>query len=99
MRPLKGGAVNASTGRQLAHRVRHADTLRDSLRGLLGRASLPEGEALLLDPCRAVHTVGMRFPIDALFLDRAGRIVRAARRVRPHRPVVAAWRARRVLEL
>ena len=32
----------------------------------------------------------MRFPIDALFVDRAGRVVRAVRDLRPWVPVVAA---------
>lgn len=99
MRVLEEGAVNASNGMRLAGRVRLAETPRERMRGLLGRPSLPAGEGLLLDPCRAVHTVGMRFPIDVLFLDRSGRVVRAAGRIRPHRPLLVAPRARRVLEL
>lgn len=37
--------------------------------GLLGRASLDAGEGLLLAPCGSIHMLGMRFAIDALFLD------------------------------
>ncbi len=44
-----------------------ADTRRGRRRGLLGRDGI-EG-ALLLQPARAVHTVGMRFPIDVAHLD------------------------------
>lgn len=99
MRNLQEGAVNTSTGEKLAERVLQTETLPERLRGLLGRSSLPAGEALLLDPCQAVHTVGMRFPIDVLFLDSAGRVVRAAERIPPRRLMVGAWRARRALEL
>jgi len=37
--------------------------------GLLGRDDLPEGSAMLLNPCGSIHTVGMRFPLDVIFLD------------------------------
>jgi uncharacterized membrane protein (UPF0127 family) len=40
------------------------------MRGLLGRRSLPEAEGILLRPAGSVHTFFMRFPIDAVFLDR-----------------------------
>ncbi|MFQ6111685.1 MAG: DUF192 domain-containing protein [Nitrospinota bacterium] len=99
MRILEEGAVNRSTDRRLADMVLQAGTFFERLRGLLGRSGLATGEALLLDPCRAVHTAGMRFPIDILFLDRSGRVVGVAQRVPPNRVLVAAGRTRRVLEL
>jgi uncharacterized protein len=42
------------------------------LRGLLGSDPLPRGQGLLLAPCRAVHTLGLGWPIDVAFLDRHG---------------------------
>jgi protein-S-isoprenylcysteine O-methyltransferase Ste14/uncharacterized membrane protein (UPF0127 family) len=99
MKTLEEGAVNTSSGQKLAERVYYAETRRENLRGLLGRDSLPAGEGLLLDPCRAIHTVGMRFPIDAVFLDGYGRVVRIAERIRPHRFMVGSLHAKRVLEL
>lgn len=42
--------------------------------GLLGRKSLEPDEALLLMPCAAIHTFGMRFTIDVVFLGRDGMI-------------------------
>ena len=41
----------------------------------------------------------MRFPIDAIFIDRAGRVVKVAHRIRPWVPMVAARGARDVIEL
>jgi uncharacterized membrane protein (UPF0127 family) len=64
------------------------------LRGLLGRAA---PHPLLLVPARSVHTCGMRFCIDAVFLDADLRVVKVAT-LRPWR-YAAARRARAVLEL
>ncbi len=55
------------------------------MKGLLGRKQLPEGEALLIRPCNAIHTLGMRFPIDVRFYDRSGALVREVLRVPPGR--------------
>lgn len=55
------------------------------MRGLLGRASLPAGEGILLRPAGSVHTFFMRFPIDVVFLDREQRVVGIE-------PALAPWR-------
>jgi uncharacterized membrane protein (UPF0127 family) len=67
-------------------------------RGLLGRDSLGATEGLLLTPCKAVHTVGMRFPIDVIFVDRDGRAVRIVPALAPWRIAMSA-RAKAVIEL
>lgn len=64
-------------------------------RGLLGRDSI-DG-VLVLEPCRQVHTIGMRFPIDVAYVDALG-IVRAIHTMRPNRVGRIAWRTRIVLE-
>lgn len=58
------------------------------LRGLLLRAPLRAGEGLLIVPCNSVHTLGMRYALDLLFLDRAGRVVGWRADVKPWR---GAW--------
>jgi uncharacterized protein len=75
-----------------------ADTPTSRLRGLLGRSELRPGEGLLLRPASAIHTCFMRFPIDAVFLDRDWRVLAVSGDVRPWR---AASRrgAKAVLEL
>jgi len=67
--------------------------------GLIPRARLRAGEALLLPGTSSITMFFMRFSIDALFLDRDWRVVRVAERIRPWTPVVAARGANRVLEL
>lgn len=66
--------ANLTTGVPLA-RARLADTFLRRLVGLLGRARLDPGEGLLLGPTRGVHTLGMRFPVDAVYLDAQGRVL------------------------
>jgi uncharacterized membrane protein (UPF0127 family) len=68
------------------------------LRGLIGCADLPAGVALQLPRCRSVHTFGMRFALDLVWLDGAGAVVRIDRGVPPWR-VRSCRRARSVLEL
>ncbi|MEU5158391.1 DUF192 domain-containing protein [Streptomyces sp. NPDC020875] len=64
-------------------------------RGLLGRDGITG--ALLLTPCNAVHTLGMRFAVDVAYLDRELRVV-ALHTLRPHRLALPRLRARHVLE-
>ncbi len=77
--------------------VRRAATRRERLRGLAWRRR-PVTHALLIDRCRSVHTFGMAYPIDLVWLDAGGHAIRVDRGVRPCR-VKACRRARAVLEL
>lgn len=81
--------INGRNGAVLAEKVERAQTMTARLRGLLGRPSLPEGEALVIEPCSSIHTFFMRFAIDAAFVARDGRVVRAISAMRP-------WRATRL---
>lgn len=70
-------------GTVLLNEVVLAESLADRMRGLLGRSELPSGTGMLLRPCRSIHMLGMRFPIDAAFLDREMRVLKIARDLRP----------------
>lgn len=83
-----------SDGRVLAS-TEVTQTRRDRRRGLLGRDEL-EG-ALVLQPCRWVHTVGMRFPLDVAYLDAEGTVIKTLH-MAPHRVGLPVWRARQVIE-
>jgi uncharacterized membrane protein (UPF0127 family) len=62
-----------------------ARSLRARALGLAGRRDLSLGFALLLPRCRSVHTFGMRFALDLVWLDRGGEVVRIDRAVPPCR--------------
>ncbi|HKY32835.1 MAG TPA: DUF192 domain-containing protein [Candidatus Polarisedimenticolia bacterium] len=93
-------AVVDETNRMVvAERVQRADTFMTRLIGLLGRDRLGEGEALWISPCKGIHTMGMRFPIDAVFLDPSMRVVEVRERVAPWRATRFVRGATSVLEL
>jgi uncharacterized membrane protein (UPF0127 family) len=89
--------TNLTRGRRLADRARLADRWWSRLRGLLGRGPLCAGEALILLPCRAVHMLGMRFPLDVAFLDNAGSVVAAYHGLAPGSR--SQWHRRALLAL
>ena len=67
--------------------------------GLMFRRDLPRGEGLWLRPCGSVHTCFMRFPLDLVFLDAGGAVVRLARGVRPWRMAFGGRGARSTIEV
>lgn len=79
-------------------RCQVADTPLRRLRGLLGRSGLSPGEGILLQPAPAIHTWFMRFPIDAVFVDRELQVVGISERLRPWR-FARAKGAHSVIEL
>ncbi|HWL65032.1 MAG TPA: DUF192 domain-containing protein [Actinomycetota bacterium] len=85
-------------GVEIAERVRTARSAWSRLRGLFAQP-IAEGEALVLEPARQIHTVGMRVPIDVVFCDREWVIVHLIREMRPGR--VSRWvrNAYRAIEL
>ena len=70
-------------------------------RGLMGRATLPEGYALIILPESSIHTFFMRVPIDVLFVDRGDTVIGMREAMPPSRPFagVAPWRGRYVIEM
>lgn len=82
------------TQQTLASKATVARTFPARLQGLLGRPGLSDGEAMIFPQCNAIHTLGMRFPIDVLFVDRAFRVVAVRSHLQPWRlagPVPGAW--------
>ena len=77
--------------------VELADTAGARRRGLLHRESF-DG-ALVLRPCRHVHTAGMRFPIDVVYLDRDQHVVHVEENLKPWRLAKVSMRTASVLEL
>lgn len=89
---------NLTRGTDLGERVRRADNPWSRFVGLMGRKRLPEGEGLQIVPCSSVHMFFMRFPLDILYVDKAGRVVKAVSDLRPWR-LSAARGAKSVIEL
>lgn len=67
--------------------VRGALTWLQRLRGLLFSSALPKdgSDALLIRPCASIHTIGMGYELDVVFIDKAGQILSIRSRVPPWR--------------
>ena len=92
-------ARNTTRGTVLAERVAIAESLLARTRGLLGTRVLPRREALLLRPCRQVHSFFMRYALDLVFVDRQGRVLLTRQNFRTNRISPLVMRANAVLEL
>jgi hypothetical protein len=77
--------LNQTKGSVLAERLRIADSFFSRLRGLLGTDGLPTGGALLIRPCNSIHMFGMRYAIDVVFADQAGRVLKTVAGLAPGR--------------
>ena len=92
-------AVNLTKNTWLATTVRKADNFLTRLVGLLRRTSLGPEEALWLIPSKGVHTFGMRFPIDIIFLNEDNKVIHTVRDLAPNRISRLQFRSRSILEL
>lgn len=93
--------ANLTRGQVLADRAELARSFVARGRGLMGRADLPHGYALIIYPEWSIHTFFMKVAIDVLFVDRAGRVVGLRRAMPPGRLFagVAPWRGQYVIEM
>jgi hypothetical protein len=91
--------INQTKKTVLAEDVYFADTPFRRIKGLLGRKSFNQGQALVIKPCNSIHTFFMRFPIDLLFLDKNNKVVQAIPDVRPFRISSIYFQANYVIEL
>lgn len=90
--------TNRTRQTELASRGEVASHGATRRKGLLGRTGLGTGEGLWIVPCEAVHTFGMKFAIDLVYLDRRHRVLKTRSAVRPGR-ISACLSAHSVLEL
>lgn len=59
----------------LSLNVKAADTIFSRLRGFIGRFKLRSDEGIWVVPSRGVHTLGLFFPLDLIYLDENCRVI------------------------
>lgn len=77
--------VNQTKNTVVADDLRVARSMWARFWGLMGRRELPEGQGLLIDPCSSIHMFFMRFPLDVIFLDNDGRVIKVVEQIKPWR--------------
>lgn len=98
---MKYSLLNRSKETVLASEVELADTSWARMKGLLGRkaADFPSGKGLWIMPSQGVHTIGMKFPIDVVYLDKGHRVIHVSHSLSPFRIAAIRFKARSVIEL
>ena len=101
VRVSKAYAFNRTRLSYLATELEVANTHWTRFRGLMARESntFGDGRGLWIVPCHGVHTMGMRFPIDVLYLDRENVVVHLEQSLAPWRFAPVRRKAKSVLEL
>jgi len=91
--------INQRTGEIIVNEAGIAANPWTRVIGLLLTKHLQHGRGLWLKPSNSIHTFGMRYSLDVLFLDKKNRVVEIVRNLRPNRVSPIVWKARSVVEL
>jgi uncharacterized membrane protein (UPF0127 family) len=95
---LRIKVLNRDRGTVVAEAADVADTSAKRRTGLLKHSRLDPGTGLWISPCEAVHSFGMKFAIDLVYLDRKKRVRKIRKEMVPRR-LSACLTAHSVLEL
>jgi uncharacterized membrane protein (UPF0127 family) len=65
--------------------IKKTETTLERTRGLLGANKLADAEGLWISPCNSVHTFGMTYPLDIVYLDKKLRVKKITTNLKPRR--------------
>jgi uncharacterized membrane protein (UPF0127 family) len=91
--------INQTRQAVLAEKALVADTAWRRVVGLLCHKQLEPGAGLLIKPCNSIHSIGMKFIFDAIFIDQDGSVVHLIENMKPWRASKMVWKSHQVLEL
>ncbi|MGH7441213.1 MAG: DUF192 domain-containing protein [bacterium] len=89
---MRALAIYTESGFALAPLALATEGTFERVQGWLKRESTSPGEGLLITPCASLHTIGMKFELDIVFLDRKGKVLKLVAGVKPGRLVWGPWR-------
>lgn len=90
---MKVGKIYRESELLIEH-VWRADTVLTRARGLLGRPPLEMNQGLVITPCSSIHTIGMRYALDIVFVDAVGSVIKLYSHLGKWRTAIAmgaAW--------
>jgi len=90
--------VNKTKNKAILLSLKQADTFLSKAIGLLNKQRLEKEEGLLFTNCNSVHTLGMRFSIDVIFLDEGNRVVKIVSCLKPMRLCFGPFKTKYVIE-
>ncbi len=77
--------INVENQKCLLKHVKKTSNAFERMRGLLFRKQLKKNQALWIEPCPSVHTVGMKYSIDVVFMDKDGLVLKVVDNLKPMR--------------
>lgn len=90
---------NLTTGKIYPFQILQADSFLSRLIGLLGTDHPDPYRGIHIDPCHGIHTFGMKYPIDLLFLDKDGYVLKAMDELKPNKAIKGMSHGKSVIEL
>ncbi|MCX8131346.1 MAG: DUF192 domain-containing protein [Clostridia bacterium] len=90
---------NTASNTIISVNCKTANTFISRFAGLMGKASLPEGEGLLIMPCNSIHMFFMKFSLDIVFIDKDNIVIHLIKGIKPWRVSKIVKRAYCALEL
>lgn len=79
------GYLATANGESLIPEVKMTSNFYERFIGLLGSKSLNPKQGLIISPCSSVHTIGMRYPIDLIFLNDNWIVLKTVQSLKPWR--------------
>lgn len=95
---IHGGIFTSHNQKLILSHVLKTTSIAERMRGLLWHTPLNDGEGLLIQPCSSIHTFGMHYEIDVIFLSKELTIKKIFSHVKPYR-FVMSFGAAMVLEI
>ncbi len=83
----------------VSYRLHVAHNMWERFRGLIGSKPLRDGDGFLIPYCQGIHTIGMSYSIDVVYLTKEGNVIMLYERLRPNRLAKVSFNAAEVLEL
>lgn len=90
---------NITRNTVLSNQCDHARSFFARFKGLQLKKDLPAGSGLLITPCNSIHMFFMKFPIDAIFIDKDQVVLSIEERIKPWRISKVVNKSHSVLEL
>jgi uncharacterized protein len=82
---LSGSVIDINKHDCLLSDVKKTNNIFERMRGLLFRSKLKPKQALWIEPCPSIHTIGMKYSIDVVFLDEKGIVLKVVNNIAPMR--------------
>ena len=91
--------INERNGAIISLNATVATKYFDRMIGLLKKDKLKEGHALWIKPCNSIHTFGMKYPLDIIFLDKCNIVISLRINIKPNRFCVPRLLCHSAIEL